>query len=39
LVVERVIKQFSLKYPNLTLIVKTDGNVADLVVRNGVKLS
>ena len=34
-----VIKQFSLKYPNLTIIIKTDGPVVDYVVKNGVKIS
>jgi len=36
--VDGVIKQFSLKYPNLTIVIKTDGEVTDYIVKNGVKL-
>ena len=33
------IKQFSLKYPNITIIIETAGDpMGDLVVRNGIRL-
>ena len=33
------VMQFSLKYPNLTVVIESPGDVPDFVVRNGVKLS